>query len=215
MKMTYSEQCAIVTREIYEKFDASHDFDHILRVLQNAHEIMEEMDGLNRTVVELAVYLHDVDDPKYAEVTDTSAAAILKGLAVPRDLAEPVLAAIASVSFSGGNSKEIDSPEGAVVRDADRLDAIGAIGIARTFAYGGAKGRKLYDRTESIRSGMSEHDYRSKKTASITHFHEKLFLLKDLMITEKGKKLAEDRHQFMKQFVRQMEIETGQSLMPD
>ncbi|MGG0642793.1 hypothetical protein ABE021_02450 [Sporosarcina gallistercoris] len=125
------------------------------------------------------------------------------------------MAAIESVSFSGGNSKEIGSSEGAVVRDADRLDAIGAIGIARTFAYGGAKGRKLYDRTESIRSGMSEHDYRSKKTASLTHFHEKLFLLKDLMITEKGKKLAEDRHQFMKQFVRQMEIETGQSLAPD
>lgn len=210
--MTYSEQCAIVTQEIYQKFDASHDFDHILRVLQNAHEIMEEMDGVNRTVVELAVYLHDVDDPKYAEVTGTSAAEILKDLAVPQDLTELVLATIESVSFSGGNSKEIDSPEGAIVRDADRLDAIGAIGIARTFAYGGAKGRKIYDPTESIRTSMSEHDYRSKKTASVTHFHEKLFLLKDLMVTERGKQLAENRHQFMKQFVRQLEIETGLSL---
>ncbi|MCM3756913.1 HD domain-containing protein [Sporosarcina aquimarina] len=210
--MTYSVQCAIVTKEIYEKFDASHDFDHILRVLQNAHEIMKEMDGVNRTAVELAVYLHDVDDPKYAGLTNTSAVAILKELAVPQALSELVLATIESVSFSGGNSKEIDSPEGAIVRDADRLDAIGAIGIARTFAYGGAKGRKLYDPTESIRTSMSEHDYRSKKTASVTHFHEKLFLLKDLMITERGKQLAEDRHQFMKQFVRQLEIETGQSL---
>lgn len=210
--MTYSEQCAIVTQEIYQKFDASHDFDHILRVLQNAHEIMEEMDGVNRTAVELAVYLHDIDDPKYAEVTGTSAAEILKDLAVPQDLTELVLATIESVSFSGGNSKEIDSPEGAIVRDADRLDAIGAIGIARTFAYGGAKGRKIYDPTESIRTSMSEHDYRSKKTASVTHFHEKLFLLKDLMVTERGKQLAENRHQFMKQFVRQLEIETGLSL---
>ncbi|VDH01606.1 putative hydrolase [Lysinibacillus sphaericus] len=210
--MTYSEQCAIVTQEIYQKFDASHDFDHILRVLQNAHEIMEEMDGVNRTAVELAVYLHDIDDPKYAEVTGTSAAEILKDLAVPQDLTELVLATIESVSFSGGNSKEIDSPEGAIVRDADRLDAIGAIGIARTFAYGGAKGRKIYDPTESIRTSMSEHDYRSKKTASVTHFHEKLFLLKDLMVTERGKQLAEDRHQFMKQFVSQLEIETGLSL---
>ncbi|MGN7409768.1 HD domain-containing protein [Sporosarcina sp. SAFN-010] len=210
--MTYSEQCAIVTQEIYKKFDASHDFDHILRVLQNAYEIMEEMDGVNRTAVELAVYLHDVDDPKYAEVTGTSAAEILKDLAVPQDLTELVLATIESVSFSGGNSKEIDSPEGAIVRDADRLDAIGAIGIARTFAYGGAKGRKIYDPTESIRTSMSEHDYRSKKTASVTHFHEKLFLLKDLMVTERGKQLAENRHQFMKQFVRQLEIETGLSL---
>ncbi|WP_025784839.1 HD domain-containing protein [Sporosarcina sp. D27] len=210
--MTYSVQCAIKTKEIYEKFDASHDFDHILRVLQNAYEIMEEIDGVDRTAVELAVYLHDVDDPKYAELTGTSAAAILKELAVPQALSELVLATIESVSFSGGNSKEIDSPEGAIVRDADRLDAIGAIGIARTFAYGGAKGRKIYDPTESIRTSMSEHDYRSKKTASVTHFHEKLFLLKDLMVTERGKQLAEDRHQFMKQFVRQLEIETGQSL---
>ncbi|REB09938.1 HD domain-containing protein [Sporosarcina sp. BI001-red] len=210
--MTYSEQCASITKEIYEKFDASHDFDHILRVLQNAYQIMEGMDGVDRTTVELAVYLHDVDDPKYAEVSGISAAAILKELAVPQDLAHHVLATIDSVSFSGGNSKDIESPEGAIVRDADRLDAIGAIGIARTFAYGGAKGRKLYDPKESIRSVMSEHDYRSKKTASVTHFHEKLFLLKELMITERGKQLAEDRHQFMKQFVRQLEIETGQSL---
>ena len=210
--MTYTEQCAIITKEIYGKFDASHDFDHILRVLQNAFEIMEGMEGVNRTAVELAVYLHDIDDPKYSEVTGTSAAELLHSLAVPQDVAELVLAAIESVSFSGGNSKEIDSIEGAIVRDADRLDAIGAIGIARTFAYGGAKGRKLYDPTESIRTSMSEYDYRSKKTASVTHFHEKLFLLKDLMITERGKQLAEDRHQFMKQFVKQLEIETGLSL---
>lgn len=214
MKMTYSEQCAIVTKELYGNFDASHDFDHILRVLQNAYEIMEGMVGVDRTVVELAVYLHDVDDPKYADINDTSATVILKQLAVPEDLAERVLTAIESVSFSGGHSKEVDSPEGAVVRDADRLDAIGAIGIARTFAYGGTKGRKLYDPTESIRTEMSEHDYRTKKTASVTHFHEKLFLLKDLMITERGKQLAEVRHHFMKQFIQQLEIETGQSLSP-
>ena len=210
--MVYSEQCAKEVQEIYKNFDASHDYDHILRVLQNARTIMGGLPDVNPTVVELAVYLHDIDDPKYKDVQSLSALDILRKLQVPDELAELVLAAIESVSFSGGNTKDIVSLEGAIVRDADRLDAIGAIGIARAFAYGGAKNRKLYDPTESIRTTMSEHDYRSKKTATVTHFHEKLFLLKDLMVTERGKQLAQERHEFMMLFIRQLENETGQLL---
>ncbi|WP_432355888.1 HD domain-containing protein [Sporosarcina sp. A2] len=209
--MSYIEQCASETKKVYGKFDASHDYDHILRVLQNANEIMKEMGTVNRTAVELAVYLHDIDDAKYADVVGTSAAEILKHLEVPDELAQLVLTTIDSVSFSGGNAKQLTSLEGAVVRDADRLDAIGAIGIARTFAYGGAKGRKLYDPKESIRKEMTEYDYRSTQTSSVTHFYEKLFLLKDLMITDTGKQMAEERHRFMKQFISQLETETGLS----
>lgn len=210
--MTYSKQCEIEVKEIYNKFDASHDFDHILRVLKNANEIMENMKDVNREAVELAVYLHDIDDPKYSEIESLSAAEILTKLNVPEDLSVLVMKTIESVSFSGGNSKEITSIEGAVVRDADRLDAIGAIGIARTFAYGGARGRKLYDPNESIRTSMSEHDYRATKTSSVTHFHEKLFLLKELMLTEPGRQMAELRHEFMKQFITKLEAETGENL---
>ena len=105
--------------------------------------------------------------------------------------------------------RRITSIEGAIVRDADRLDAIGAIGIARTFAFGGAKGRKLYDADELARENMSEAEYRSKETASVTHFYEKLLLLKDLMVTEEGKRLARQRHAFMEAFLKQLDSEIG------
>lgn len=93
------------------------------------------------------------------------------------------------------------------MRDADRLDAIGAVGIARTFAFGGAKGRKLYDDQEEARHNMSVEDYRNKQTASVTHFYEKLLLLKDLMTTEKGKQMAKERHEFMVCFLKQLKNE--------
>lgn len=104
---------------------------------------------------------------------------------------------------------EATSIEAKIVRDADRLDAIGAIGIARTFAYGGAKGRKLYDKAEEARTAMSEEEYRSKNTSSVTHFYEKLLSLKDLMTTDKGKQMAKERHQFMESFLQQLQNEIG------
>ena len=114
---------------------------------------------------------------------------------------------IASVSFNGGNELQAKTIEAKIVRDADRLDAIGAVGIARTFAYGGAKGRKLYDDAEEVRTDMSVEQYRTKSTASVTHFYEKLLLLKDLMVTEKGKQMAEERHAFMVSFLEQLQKE--------
>ncbi|WP_040286688.1 HD domain-containing protein [Sporosarcina koreensis] len=210
--MTYIQQCAELTKDLYSKFDASHDMDHILRVLQNARTIMEEERTSDRTAVELAVYLHDIDDPKYAAAGNPSAADLLKAMNVPAQLADHVLAIIRSVSFNGGNEEPIMSPEAAIVRDADRLDAIGAVGIARAFAFGGARGRKLYDWEESSRSSMTEEEYRSKNTSTVTHFHEKLFLLKDLMVTERGRQLAQQRHTFMEAFLKQLELETGERL---
>lgn len=195
--------------EIYERFDASHDYDHILRVMKNAEEIARTMPEADLNVIRLAVLLHDIDDPKYKEAGGVSAAELLRSVEADDELATKVLETIRSVSFNGGNEEEIVSIEGAIVRDADRLDAIGAIGIARTFAFGGARGRKLYDADEVARTQMSEDEYRSKNTASVTHFHEKLLLLKDLMVTDEGKRLAEERHAFMVAFLEQLAAEVG------
>ena len=143
------------------------------------------------------------------QVDRISARELLHSADADESLAKHVLQTIHSVSFNGGNEEEIVSIEGAIVRDADRLDAIGAIGIARTFAFGGARGRKLYDAEEIARTKMSENEYRSKKTATVTHFYEKLLLLKELMVTEEGKRLAEERHDFMLAFLEQLKAETG------
>ncbi|MCG7343076.1 HD domain-containing protein [Sporosarcina sp. ACRSL] len=195
--------------EIYRQFDASHDFNHILRVMKNAEDIARTLPEANLSIIRLAVLLHDIDDPKYNSVSNVSARELLHTAGVEDELAIQVLETINSVSFNGGNEEEIVSIEGAIVRDADRLDAIGAIGIARTFAFGGARGRKLYDTDEIARGKMSEEEYRSKDTASVTHFYEKLLLLKNLMVTEEGKRLAEERHAFMISFLEQLKAETG------
>ncbi len=157
-------------------------------------------------IVRIAVLLHDVSDKKYTNSKDTENQ-IIDELSVSDEKKEHIREIIASVSFNGGNELPANTIEAKIVRDADRLDAIGAIGIARTFAYGGAKGRKLYDESEEARLQMSEEDYRSKSTASVTHFYEKLLLLKDLMTTEKGKQMAEERHAFMVSFLQQLKME--------
>lgn len=195
---------------VYGSFDASHDIDHIERVMKNARDILATEPGANEDIVILGVLLHDIDDPKYAAHHHLSATEILEANGAERELVEKILACIESVSFSGGNSNELTSVEGAILRDADRLDAIGAIGIARAFAFGGARGRKLYAHDEVARSDMSENDYRTKETATVTHFHEKLLLLKELMVTDEGKRLAEERHYFMKEFLAQLAREIGQ-----
>lgn len=202
-------QCEQQVRSIYEEFDASHDFDHIERVRRNAETICKTMPEADTTIVQLAVLLHDIDDPKYRTDESRSPQDVLTSIGASPDTIQRVVETIESVSFSGGQSKELKSIEGAIVRDADRLDAIGAIGIARTFAYGGAKGRKLYDKAESARLSMTEEEYRTKSTASVTHFYEKLLLLKDLMVTGEGKRLAEERHAFMVGFLAQLDREVG------
>ncbi len=204
------EKCKQIVVEIYNEFDASHDFAHIERVMKNAEEIMAYEPSVDGEIVRLAVLLHDIEDAKYKSNDNPSVVEILQSLNAGDKLSQQVLTCIESVSFSGGNALDITSIEGAIVRDADRLDAIGAIGIARTFAFGGARGRKLYDMDETARGKMSETEYRSKETASVTHFYEKLLLLKDLMVTEEGKRLAQQRHDYMVGFLKQFEWEIGQ-----
>jgi len=195
-------------RGIYEQFDASHDFQHIERVYQNALAILHTEPKADAEVVKIAVLLHDVSDKKYTDSKEQENKLIAE-LSLNDEKKQHIRDCIAQVSFNGGNELEATSLEAKIVRDADRLDAIGAIGIARTFAYGGAKGRKLYDETEEARMNMTEEAYRNKNTASVTHFYEKLLLLKDLMVTEKGKQMAKERHQFMVLFLEQLKNEIG------
>lgn len=199
-------KCEKLVKGIYETMDASHDFQHIERVYENARAILKTEPTANEKVVCLAVLLHDVSDSKYAE-DKSNEQRILNELNLSTEEQQHIQAVIAEVSFNGGNELQATTIESKIVRDADRLDAIGAVGIARTFAYGGAKGRKLYDDAEEVRVQMTEQQYRSQSTASVTHFYEKLLLLKDLMVTAKGREMAEERHQFMVQFLQQLKKE--------
>lgn len=200
------ERCRELVQSVYAKMDASHDFDHIERVLMNAEAILATEPSANADIVRLAVYLHDVSDAKYAE--DLSAQqTIIEQLSLTAEERAHIESVIEAVSFNGGNSTPATTIEAKIVRDADRLDALGAIGIARTFAYGGAKGRKLYDDKEEARLKMTSDEYRTKETASVTHFYEKLLLLKDLMLTTKGRELAQSRHAYMEQFLAQLQRE--------
>lgn len=199
--------CRTQVKAIYDTFDASHDWQHIERVLQNASRILRS-ESADATIVELAILLHDVSDPKYVNDGENHEKDIMDSLNLPYRLAEHISEIIREVSFKGGNGTPPSTIEAKVVQDADRLDAIGAVGIARTFAYGGAKGRKLYDWDEQPRSGMTEEEYRNKPTSSTTHFYEKLLLLKNMMTTETGRQIADERHRFMLSFLEQLKNET-------
>lgn len=203
--MTYTvvEQCRTLVKEVYTQFDASHDFEHILRVEQNALTIARGYAQVNIETLLLAVYLHDVSDAKYASNTATLEN-ILSALALEQQQLAEIRHIIEAISFSGGNEIEARSIEAQIARDADRLDAIGAIGIARAFTYGGAKGRKLYDDAENVRHQMTKEQYHHKQSATVTHFYEKLLRIKDLMCTPTGKQLAEQRHDFMLQYLTQL-----------
>lgn len=200
-------RCRQLVETIYNQYDASHDLDHIDRVMKNAEKILLTEPAADELVVQLAVLLHDIEDAKYEAMHEATTNQMLDKIGASADLSAKVISAIESVSFNGGHAKEITSIEGAIVRDADRLDAIGAIGIARAFAFGGARGRKLYDLEEEARRTMSASEYRNKETASVTHFYEKLLLLKELMVTTEGIRLAEERHHFMESFLEQLKIE--------
>lgn len=167
-----------------------HDYYHIERVVINARKILQT-ECADVFLVELSAWLHDLGDHKLHDGVDRSEELIstfLKSLAVEQLVIDRVIEIVSQVSFSKGN--KTSSIEAAIVQDADRLDAIGAIGIARCFAYGGSKARVLYSPDEKQR----EH-------SSIQHFYDKLFKLKDLMHTESAKLMAEERHIFMEEYI--------------
>jgi uncharacterized protein len=185
--------------------EAGHDWAHTERVLRNARLILagESADG---EVVELAALLHDIADAKFhngdEEMGPRLAGEFLKFQGLDEARTAHVCNIIRHMSFKGGNENSAwTSLEMEIVQDADRLDAIGAIGIARAFNYGGFKNRSLYNPEITPNLTMSKEAYRKSDAPTLNHFYEKLFLLKDRMNTSTGKKMALDRHQFMEEFV--------------
>lgn len=184
---------------------SGHDWWHIHRVRNTALKLGEE-ENADLFVVELAALLHDIADHKFyggdEEIGPATARAWLLNLNTDERVTDHVCEIIRDVSFKGA---EVETPmktiEGKVVQDADRLDAIGAIGIARAFAYGGYKDRELHNPDIKPESHHSFDNYKKSTGPTINHFYEKLFLLKDRMNTESGRKLAEQRHQFMEEYV--------------
>jgi uncharacterized protein len=197
-----------VADEVKRKLEgegSGHDWWHIVRVWNMAKHIGAS-EKTDMFVVELAALLHDIADWKFYDGDETigpkMARQVLEKNSVPIETINHVCDIIAKMSFKGaGVETEIKTLEGKVVQDSDRLDAIGAIGIGRTFAYGGHKNRSMYNPTEKPSVHLSKEEYFKNESSTINHFYEKLLLLKDRMNTKTAKKLAAGRHQFMKEYL--------------
>ncbi|MBF0761970.1 HD domain-containing protein [Dysgonomonas mossii] len=179
-------------KETFLKDGTGHDYYHIERVVINSKKILRT-EHADSFLVELAAWLHDLGDHKLHDGVDKSEeliGAFLRSLAIEQSIIDRVVEIVSQVSFSKGNKPS--SIEAEIVQDADRLDAIGAIGIARCFAYGGSKNRILYSPDEKEKE---------KENSSIQHFYNKLFKLKDLMNTESAKLIAANRHSFMEEYI--------------
>jgi uncharacterized protein len=185
---------------------SGHDWWHIYRVWKNAISICEH-EQANLFIVELAALLHDLDDWKFSKNGDETphrAKAWMESIGIDVQINQAVCEIIMNVSYKGANvENKMKSLEGFIVQDADRLDAIGAIGIGRAFAYGGYKNRPMYNPAVGSQMHASFEDYKNSKSATINHFHEKLLLLKDKMNTPTAKKIAEKRHETMVRFLDQ------------
>lgn len=190
-------------KEVFQNDFSGHDFFHSMRVYRTAINIAEA-EHADMQVVALAALLHDVDDRKLSPMTagkKENAARFMRSQNVPESEIRQVCQIIDEVSFKGTDSVRPSTSEGKCVQDADRLDALGAIGIARTFAYGGSHNRAIYDPELPPRTAMNQAQYYSSKSTSLNHFYEKLFLLEGMMNTETGKAIARKRTQYMQQFV--------------
>ena len=188
-------------RRLFEGESSGHDYYHSMRVHDLARSICAE-EGGDEGIVRLSALLHDADDRKVFSTVDyANARGFMDSEGIPRDIQDAVCHIISQISFKGKDSVVPDSLEGRIVQDADRMDAIGAIGIARAFAYGGSKGRAMHIPGESFKEGMSEAEYYANQGTSVNHFHEKLLLLKDMMTTPTGRRMAESRHQYMLGFL--------------
>jgi uncharacterized protein len=198
-------------KEQLKNAEGGHDWFHIERVYKNALLIAEAED-CDLEVVTLAALLHDIADSKFHNGNETIgpkiARAYLESNRVLPATVDHVIAIIENISFKGGNfERTFDSKELYIVQDADRLDAIGAIGIARTFNYGGFKNRALYDPEIQPNLSQTKEEYKKSEGPTLNHFYEKLLLLKDKMNTETGIKMAKKRHDFMLHFLAQFYAE--------
>jgi len=205
------EKTILFVKKELENAEGGHDWFHIERVYKNALLIAKN-EKCDEIVVKLGALLHDIADSKFHDGDETvgpkKARKFLEKENVDQTIIAHVLNIIENISFKGGNfEKRFHSKELDIVQDADRLDAIGAIGIARTFNYGGFKNRILYNPDIVPEMNMSKEEYKKSEAPTLNHFYEKLLLLKDKMNTETGKQIAKERHLFMETFLSQFYAE--------
>ena len=192
MQSELIERAVSYIRELFSSDHGGHDASHTMRVYKNAMRITLNEPECDKEIVALGALLHDADDYKLFNTVDNlNARRFLSAQGMPPDRTERIVHVINGVSFSKNKGKKPDTIEGCIVQDADRLDAIGAVGIARTFAFGGERGRTLEE--------------------TVQHFYDKLLLLKDTMSTEAAKAMAEERHAFLLSFLDEWNTETAVS----
>lgn len=209
--MSIIDNTIVFVKEKLQNAEAGHDWFHIERVYKNALLIASNED-CDLTIVKLGALLHDIADSKFNDGDETVGPKVAREFLITQNASEEIIShvvnIIENISFKGGNfEKKFTSKELEIVQDADRLDALGAIGIARTFNYGGFKNRPLYNPAIAPVLNMTKEEYKNSESPTLNHFYEKLLLLKDKMNTETGKKLAQKRHQFMEHFLSQFYAE--------
>lgn len=195
-------------KEIFMNDFSGHDYWHTMRVLNNA-KLIAKNENADLFTVQLSALLHDVDDIKLSPKTHKNkdnAVGFMKKHSLSDEIIDRVCKIIDEISFSG-KSTVPTSIEGKCVQDADRLDAIGAIGIARAFAYGGSRNRQMYNPNIPPKLEMTKEEYRNSNSTTINHFYEKLFKLKNLMNTKTAMEIAKNRHLFMEEFIDQFKNE--------
>ena len=209
--MSILDNTILFVKERLENAEAGHDWFHVERVYKNSL-LIASVEECNLEIVKLGALLHDIADSKFHNGDETigpkMAREFLESQKASEEVISHVVNIIENISFKGGNfKKKFTSKELDIVQDADRLDALGAIGIARTFNYGGFKNRPLYLPNIAPNLHMTKEEYKNSEAPTLNHFYEKLLLLKDKMNTETGKKIALERHKFMENFLSQFYAE--------
>ena len=205
--MSIINNTILFVKQELKNAEGGHDWFHIERVWKNS-KLIAKTEKVDMLIIELGALLHDIADSKFHKGDETvgpkKAKEFLENENVNSETIKHVIAIIENISFKGGKTKRtFSSKELDVVQDADRLDALGAIGIARTFNYGGFKNREIYNPDVKPDLNMTKEQYKNSTAPTINHFYEKLLLLKDRLNTETGKKIAEQRHQFMELYLEQ------------
>jgi uncharacterized protein len=203
LKVLLIEQAEIFVRNELGEDATGHDWYHVDRVRRNALHICKQEKKGDPFIIEMAALLHDIPDEKLNKTIEQGRQRLdsfLNKMMINDEAKGHIEEIIDSISYKGGQKTELKTMEAKIVQDADRLDAIGAIGIARAFAYGGKKGQSIYDPAVQIREKMTLEEYRKGKSTSVHHFYEKLLKLKDLLNTDTARKMAEKRQQMMLSF---------------
>ncbi len=214
LKMTHEKIIELTTafvKQTLANAEGGHDWWHIFRVWQLSKHIAE-IEKADLLIVELGALLHDIADSKFyngdESIGPEKARKFLQSLDVNEEIIIHIENIIRNISFKGGRvAQQFKSIELDIVQDADRLDAIGAIGIARTFNYGGFKNREIYNPNIKPNLNLTKEEYKNSTAPTLNHFYEKLLLLKDRMNTSTGKSMAEHRHQFMTVFLDEFDLE--------